>query len=263
MQPAIFSSYQIKKSPCLDARLSDICIGTSAAPTLLPGYHFKNQDPEGNVREFNLIDGSVAANNPTLVALNQVTQQVIIENPDFFSIRPMDYGRFLIISIGTGTAKNEQKFNAKMAARLGLKGWLSCGGSRPLIDVFTQSSADIVDFHLATVTQALNSQDHYLRIQDDTLMGTVSSVDISTTENLEKLGQIGRELLKKPVSRVNLETGLCEPIENGGTNEHALKKFAKILSQERRLREMTSPNTGRQQGLTDCLYCFHSRRQII
>ncbi|XP_054799267.1 patatin-like protein 2 [Prosopis cineraria] len=243
MQPAIFSSYQIKKSPCLDARLSDICISTSAAPTYLPGYHFKNQDPEGNVREFNLIDGGVAANNPTLVALNQVTQQVIVENPDFFSIRPMDYGRFLIISIGTGTAKNEQKFNAKMAARWGVLDWLTHGGSTPLIDVFTQSSADLVDFHLATVTQALNSQDHYLRIQDDTLMGTVSSVDISTADNLEKLGQIGGELLKKPVSRVNLETGLCEPVENGGTNEDALKKFAKILSQERRLREMTSPHT--------------------
>ncbi|XP_028791644.1 patatin-like protein 2 [Neltuma alba] len=245
MQPIIFSSYQIKKSTCLDARLSDICIGTSAAPTYLPGYHFKNQDGQGNVREFNLIDGGVSANNPTLVALNQVTQQVINENPDFFSIRPMDYGRFLIISIGTGTAKNEQKFNANMAAKWGILDWLTHGGSTPLIDVFSQSSADLVDFHLATVTQALHSQDQYLRIQDDTLIGTVSSVDVSTKENLEKLCQTGRELLKKPVSRVNLETGLCEPVENGGTNEDALKRFAKILSQERRLREMKSPHTNK------------------
>ena len=64
MQPIIFSSYQIKSSPCLDARLSDICISTSAAPTYLPGHHFKNQDSDGNVREFNLIDGGVSANNP-------------------------------------------------------------------------------------------------------------------------------------------------------------------------------------------------------
>ena len=101
----------------------------------------------------------------TLVALNQVTKQVINEDPDFFPIKPMDYGRFLIISIGTGTAKNEQKFNAKMASKWGLLDWLTHGGSTPLIDVFSQSSADLVDFHLATVTQALHSQDNYLRIQ--------------------------------------------------------------------------------------------------
>ena len=55
---------QIKSSPCLDAKLSDICISTSAAPTYLPAHQFTNQDPKGNVHEFNLIDGGVCANNP-------------------------------------------------------------------------------------------------------------------------------------------------------------------------------------------------------
>jgi patatin-like phospholipase/acyl hydrolase len=64
MQPTIFSSYKIKKIPCMDARLSDICISTSAAPTYLPGYNFKNQDTEGNTHDFNLVDGGVCANNP-------------------------------------------------------------------------------------------------------------------------------------------------------------------------------------------------------
>ena len=58
---------QIKKFPYLNARLSDICISTSAAPTYLPAHHFKNEDPEGNVHEFNLIDGGVVANNPVCV----------------------------------------------------------------------------------------------------------------------------------------------------------------------------------------------------
>lgn len=243
MQPIIFSSYKIKKTPCMDARLSDICISTSAAPTYLPGYNFKNQDTEGNTHEFNLIDGGVCANNPTLVAMNEVTKQIINQNNDFYAIKPMEYNRFLIISLGTGTPKNEQKFNAKMAAKWGLLDWLTHGGSTPLIDMFSQSSADMVDFHLATVTRALNSQHNYLRIQDDTLTGTDSSVDISTKENLEKLCQIGDKLLKKPVSKVNLENGMFEPIENGETNQEALKRFAKILSQERRLRELKSPHT--------------------
>lgn len=244
-QPIIFSSYKIKKAPCMDARLSDICISTSAAPTYLPGYNFKNQDTEGNVREFNLIDGGVCANNPALVAVNEVTTQIINENNDFYAIKPMEYSRFLIISLGTGTPKNEQKFDSKLAAKWGLLDWLTHGGSTPLIDIFSQSSGDMVDFHLATVTQALNCQDNYLRIQDDTLTGTDSSVDISTKENLDKLCQIGERLLKKPVSKVNLENGMFEPIENGETNQEALKRFAKILSQERKLRELTSPHTNK------------------
>jgi len=77
----------------------------------------------------------------------------------------MEYSRFLIISLGTGTPKNEQKFDSKLAAKWGLLDWLTHGGSTPLIDIFSQSSADMVDFHLATVTQALNCQDNYLRIQ--------------------------------------------------------------------------------------------------
>jgi patatin-like phospholipase/acyl hydrolase len=37
---------------------------TSAAPTYLPGHYFQTKDSQGNVREFNLIDGGLAANNP-------------------------------------------------------------------------------------------------------------------------------------------------------------------------------------------------------
>ncbi|XP_058786222.1 patatin-like protein 2 isoform X3 [Vicia villosa] len=243
MQPIIFSTYQSKRTPCMDARLSDICISTSAAPTYLPGHNFKNQDTEGNVHEFNLIDGGVCANNPTLVAVNEVTKQIVNQNNDFYAIKPMEYSRFLIISLGTGTPKNEQKFDAKMAAKWGLLNWLAHGGSTPLIDIFSQASGDMVDFHIATVTQALNCQDNYLRIQDDTLTGIDSSVDIATKENLENLCKIGERLLKKPVTKVNLENGMCEPTGNAETNQEALKRFAKILSQERKLRELTSPRT--------------------
>lgn len=34
--------------------------------------------------------------------------------------------------------------------------------------------------------------------------------------------KVGEGLLKKPVSRVNLETGIFEPVENEGTNEEVL-----------------------------------------
>lgn len=54
----------MKSNPSLDALLSDICIATSAAPTYLPAHYFQTEDKQGGVREFNLVDGGVAANNP-------------------------------------------------------------------------------------------------------------------------------------------------------------------------------------------------------
>ncbi|KAH9316384.1 hypothetical protein KI387_025011, partial [Taxus chinensis] len=54
------------------------------------------------------------------------------------------------------------------------------------------------------------------------LTGDASSVDISTKDNLENLVKIGNNLLNKPVSRVNLETGEFEEVMEEGTNKNAL-----------------------------------------
>ncbi|XP_027772053.1 patatin-like protein 2 isoform X1 [Solanum pennellii] len=233
---------QTKRSTCCcDAKLSDICISTSAAPTYLPAHYFKVEDSKGNVKEHHLIDGGVAANNPGLIAISEVSKEILKNNPDFFPIKPMDYGRFLVISLGTGAAKCEQKYNSLMGAKWGIVDWLIHKGSTPLVEVFTQSSADMVDYHNSVVFQALRSEDSYLRIQEDELIGTEASVDVATKKNLERLVKIGEKLLKKPLSRVNLETGLSESIPKGGTNEEALKRFARLLVNERRLRESRSP----------------------
>ncbi|EOY14531.1 Phospholipase A 2A, IIA,PLA2A [Theobroma cacao] len=241
LQPKIFSSYEVKYNPCKNALLSDICIGTSAAPTYLPAHHFETKNSNGEVKEFHLIDGGVAANNPTLVAMNEVTKEITRKNSDSFPTKANDFARFLVLSLGTGSQKCEEKYPAPMAAKWGLLEWLTFQHSTPLMDVFMQASSDMVDFHIATVFQALQSEEKYLRIQDDTLCGTVSSVDIATKENLENLVKVGEELLKKPVSRVNLDNGKFEPINNEDTNENALIRLAKVLSQEKRLRDSRSP----------------------
>jgi hypothetical protein len=90
-------------------------------------------------------------------------------------MNPMEYGRFLVLSLGTGTAKSEEKYDAEEAAKWGLLGWLTSDHSTPLVDVFTQASADMVDFHISTVFQALNSEENYLRIQVLIIMLMLSS----------------------------------------------------------------------------------------
>ncbi|KAJ6811434.1 patatin-like protein 2 [Iris pallida] len=250
LQPTIFSTLEAKSVPSKNALLSDICIGTSAAPTYLPGHYFETKDSEGNKRSFNLVDGGVTSNNPiniffafTLVAMNSVTKEIFTENQDFFPVKPIDYGKFLVLSLGTGSAKVEERFSAQDSSKWGVLGWLYNKGTTPLVNIFMQGSADMVDIHASVLFQALHSEKNYLRIQDETLTGSTSSVDISTRKNLLDLVQIGKDLLKKPVSRMNLDTGSYEPVDGEGTNEEALTRFARLLSAERRQRnEQTAIN---------------------
>ncbi|CAN1190875.1 Patatin-like protein 1 [Linum perenne] len=163
LQPVIFSSYQVEKQPTLDAQLADICISTSAPPTFFPPHYFKNQDSQGNTREFNLIDGAIAANNPTLVAIREVTKE-IMKNPGGFSIKPVEYGKFLVVSLGTGSNKTEEKYNAQIASKWGVISWLYYKGSSPLLSCYSDAGSDMVDYHNCVVFKALGSEDNYLRI---------------------------------------------------------------------------------------------------
>ncbi|TKW10783.1 hypothetical protein SEVIR_6G189900v4 [Setaria viridis] len=219
-----------------NALLSDVCISTSAAPTYLPGHQFETKDKDGKTRAFNLIDGGVAANNPTLLAMNDVSKQILLGNQDFFPIKPADYCKFMVLSLGTGSAKVEEKFDAVQCSKWGILGWLYNKGATPIIDSFNQASSDLVDIHASVLFQALHSEKSYLRIQDDKLKGETSSVDVSTAENLNRLVDVGKALLKKPACKVNVETGKNEPDGNRGTNEKELIHFAKMLVDERRAR---------------------------
>ncbi|KAG6483189.1 patatin-like protein 2 [Zingiber officinale] len=238
LQPTIFSSFEMKSEPLKDAMLSDICIGTSATPTYFPAHYFATEDESGGRREFNLVDGGVAANNPTLAAMSQLTKAISSRKADFFPIKPTDYGKFLVISLGAGSNKQEKRYSVKESGRWGVLAWLYDKGTMaaPIVDVYHEASADMVDVHAAVVFQALHSQDNYLRIQDDTLKGNVASLDASSKENLGNLMEIGNNLLKKRVSRVNLENGMYEPCAGEETNEEVLANFAQRLSDERRLR---------------------------
>ncbi|WVZ69495.1 hypothetical protein U9M48_018270 [Paspalum notatum var. saurae] len=235
-QPIVFSRHDAEGDVSKDALLSDVCIGTSAAPTYLPGHQFETKDKDGNTRDFNLIDGGVAANNPTMLAMTHVSKQILLGNKNFFPVKPADYGKFIVLSLGTGSAKVEEKFDAVECGKWGLIDWLYNKGTTPIIDSFSQSSSDLVDIQASVLFQALHSEKSYLRIQDDELKGETSSVDVSTEENLNHLVDVGQALLKKPVCKVNVETGKNEPDGKGGTNEEELTRFAKMLVHERRAR---------------------------
>ncbi|KAG6729298.1 hypothetical protein I3842_01G020600 [Carya illinoinensis] len=238
LQPVIFSTTDAKLNDLKNARLADVCIGTSAAPTFFPAHYFETKDAEGNSRSFNLIDGGVAANNPTMMAISQIWKEILMQNTDDDRIKPLEHSkRMLVLSLGTGAAKHTQKYSAAAASKWGLRDWLYDKGATPLLDVYGDASSDMVDFHVSTLFQALDCKNNYLRIQDDKLTGEESTVDIATSENMQRLVEIGKELLKKTVSRVNLDTGNFEEIKGGSSNEEALAYFAELLVKEKKFRQ--------------------------
>ncbi|KAG5623971.1 hypothetical protein H5410_009189 [Solanum commersonii] len=204
-----FIKSNAKMDPGFDSLLSDICIGTSSAPVYFPAHLFKTKDCHGNEydREFNLIDGGIAANNPALLAMRPTGAKA-----NLLPANVLDYGKYLVLSVGTGTFKSERKYDAIRAAKC------------PLVDAFT--FATLLAGHI----------NNYLRIQDDNLSGDASSTNKATKKCMENLVKIGNNILQKPISRMNLETCINEAVENEGTNEQALIRFAKLLSQEKKLR---------------------------
>jgi len=100
----------------------------------------------------------------TLVAIRELTKQ-IIRKPNEIGISPLNYDRFLVLSLGTGSNKKEHKYDAKMVSKWGILSWVFKSGFTPIIHCFSEASNDMVDYHNCVVFRALQSEDNYLRIQ--------------------------------------------------------------------------------------------------
>ena len=79
----------------------------------------------------------------------------------------MESKRMLILSLGTGVAKNDEKYSAAMSSKWGMLGWIYHRGATPIVDIFSDASADMVDYHISSVFQSEHNDRNYLRIQVD------------------------------------------------------------------------------------------------
>ncbi|KAK7295890.1 hypothetical protein VNO77_51155 [Canavalia gladiata] len=212
--PVIFSSYRLKKYPSLDAKLSDIAIGTSAAPTYLPPYYFENDGTQ-----FNLVDGGLAATDPAMAAVSEVIQE-------------KKHTNILLLSIGCG-AKKANGYDAEVAKSFSAAYWLISGLS---VNSYDYAAKDMTQYYLATVFPGLQSSDNYLRIQEYNLDPSMGSLDNATEANLDNLVKVGQNLLKQEVLSMNVVTFEPEEKTSVGTNAQALERLAEILYEEKQLR---------------------------
>lgn len=95
-----------------------------------------------------------------MTAISHINREMLKHDSE-----PMDVRRLQVLSLGTGTAKHEEKYNAARASKWGLINWVFDNGSTPLIDIFGDASSDMVDFHVSTLFQSAHVKDNYLRIQ--------------------------------------------------------------------------------------------------
>ncbi|KAL0424594.1 UNVERIFIED_CONTAM: Patatin-like protein 3, partial [Sesamum radiatum] len=233
LQPVIFTTTDAKEKAYRNTKLSDICLGTSAAPKFLPAHYFVTNDERGKVTSYDLIDGGVAANNPTLIAISHISSGILAGDSEYVQMDPLDSSKILVLSLGTGIAKQAHEYNAETAADGAcLDGCTEKATHHCLMFSAMQAPTWLIcmfpPYSNPSIPRTITS--------DDTLFGDKCSLDIATPENLEALVEAANQLLKKPMSSVNLEMGEFEEIEGEGTNEEVLIRFARQLSEEWELR---------------------------
>ncbi|XP_028808768.1 patatin-like protein 1 [Neltuma alba] len=231
VRPVIFSSFKLGTMPSIDAKLSDICVGTSAAPTYLPPHYFSNDG-----KEFNLIDGGVIANNPALISISEIIEQKKKRNTECLQVEPNDYSKIYLLSLGTGFQKPNKDYDARAAANWGSLAW----ASGPITELTLDGSQDLVDYHLASVFQALGSN-NYLRIQTDKLSGEMAKMDDGSDKNMKNLEELANQILEQRVTSLDLATFEFKEVPDGPTNTEALKEVAEFLYKEK------------QERLTKCI----------
>ncbi|GLJ10266.1 hypothetical protein SUGI_0124990 [Cryptomeria japonica] len=187
--PTIFASHEAKVDPLKNPNLMDVCLSTTAPPTNFPSHQFTTKSSNGETRVFNLVDGGVAANNPTLIAMNLVTRAVHRDPRIEDKKKHIDH--FIGLSLGTGL-EDGIEWDAKKAATWGSLKWIAHDGRTPLIESIMNASSDMVNIH--TVLMLHHCKENYLRIQEWQLKGSEAKMDLSTEENLRNLVKKGQEL---------------------------------------------------------------------
>ena len=187
IKPCLITSYDIKKRKGHFFRshkakiesqynflVREAARATSAAPTYFEVARAKADD----MLVYPLIDGGVFVNNPALCAYSEARGWNFGSEKDKPKAAEM-----MILSIGTGG--KEKSYEYKKAKDWGMVQWL-----QPIIDIMMSGAADVVDYQLEQIYDAVGKPDQYLRIDPD-LYGADSAMDNASKENMDKLALAG------------------------------------------------------------------------
>ncbi|MBS0616088.1 MAG: patatin-like phospholipase family protein [Verrucomicrobia bacterium] len=175
----VFFHFQNVEAPT-NPLLSDVALATSAAPTYFPSHA---------VDKFNVVDGGLWANNPSLVAYQMVSHFVRTEEDD-----PV-----FILSLGTGSP-TKQPIPPKDSEGWGIVSWLP-----RLFDILIEQMEKNVEHNIHTLGKRANI--HFMRLQPKLPSPSLEPLDNADPANLEALEKVAKDYFN-----ILLEQGLREKL---------------------------------------------------
>jgi patatin-like phospholipase/acyl hydrolase len=209
---------QANRDPIDNAPVELVCQATSAAPTYFPPVEFTLTDTgkePHRAKTFSLIDGSLAINNPTGVAITQAIKEVQTDSAKG-RVKYKSFSDLLVLSLGTG--QHPMGHSAREATGCSL---ILCPKA-PWDDSVLNATADMVDLNISLLFQSEKAGANYLRIQTDRLTRSFASIDTCGHEHLSQVTALGMQLLDEPVMQHDFKTGKLVPVADGVTNREAL-----------------------------------------
>ena len=99
--------------------------------------------------------------------MSAIAKQIRLRSKEFPETKPLDYHRYLVISLGTDLPEQDIKFDALHVAKWGFFEWLGRHFTMPLLHMFLHASSDMTDSHVANLFKSIGCSDQLLRIQVD------------------------------------------------------------------------------------------------
>lgn len=159
-----FQSHKAKFDASMDFLVRDACRATSSAPTYFDPIAIKSQTNE----TYGLIDGSVVANNPSLIA---ITEAMAWYNVPLSTIE--------LYSFGTG--KNTKSYTIETIKDWGGLGWLN-----PILDILMNGVSESNERQMEVLFSMEQSQNQYHRFQPE-MIEAAQEMDEVSEENIDAL----------------------------------------------------------------------------
>ena len=177
----LFTVPEAKKNPSeKDFYLKDIARATSAAPTYFEPASFKSMD---NEIAYNLIDGAMFANDPSLCALVEA-RKTEFEKCNYPTIK-----NIYLVSIGTG--KITQEISPQKASNWGIAAW-----AVPIVDILMTASPEVVSYQLNKLFEVADCSDCYVRLEPKLCEASPEMDDVSK-DNIKNLKEAGEKYIKE------------------------------------------------------------------
>lgn len=182
-QPYYFTRQDALQNSKLDFQVRDIARATSAAPTYFPPLKLEIENDKDTLT---LIDGGLAANNPSSIALSH-------------AMRVFPGRRIILVSIGTGKCKKAHAYEK-------IKGWGPLQWARPIIDLSFDGSDEVIHYCMQEAFERFNLNDsgnyRYERIQVE-LSETLEAMDNANADNINACEAVATRYISNRKKELN------------------------------------------------------------